>query len=377
MMPLIRSAGFTTISRRHSIPAGADFRRILEQSVSACDVMLVIIGDHWLAAADNKGKRRLENPDDFVRVEVEAALSRGMPVIPVLVGAAAMPGETQLPERMRPLAYRNAVRVRPDPDFRNDVQKLVAGVNGAATLSPRSLQMLRSGNVWAKRAAAFFAVVAFVGILAASYCALPRSPERKSSSTQSLPEEFEAVSLDLPNVGPDEVLEFEVVELVYEDKDVTYDATKYVEEDMGKGKRKVPVTVTMTKKVRDWRNLRGTVTVPGDSKLRAYKTRSSDLPFLLVVNLKGVDLASAYRCLSLPKVVVVPPPAPAKMPAPPVFAPPPAKTTKLAPEADPFDAGEDGILMSRSSPEPMRPETQRPWLLAIRGEETDSHQDKR
>ncbi|RMG81744.1 MAG: TIR domain-containing protein, partial [Chloroflexi bacterium] len=73
------------------IPLGADFRRVLDEEVGSCDVLLVIIGQQWLTLEEN-GQRRLDNPDDFVRIEVEAGLNRNdVLVIPVLVKGAGMP----------------------------------------------------------------------------------------------------------------------------------------------------------------------------------------------------------------------------------------------------------------------------------------------
>ncbi len=89
---------------------GADFRRVLQQQVSVCDVMLVIIGQNWLNITDGEGNRRLDNPDDFVRIEVETGLrSATTLVIPVLVNSARMPHDVELPESLRELTYRNAI----------------------------------------------------------------------------------------------------------------------------------------------------------------------------------------------------------------------------------------------------------------------------
>ncbi|MCE7974859.1 MAG: TIR domain-containing protein, partial [Leptolyngbya sp. PLA1] len=110
-----------------SIPLGMDFREHLTEAVGRCEVMLVVIGPRWVEAA-REGRRRLEDPLDFVRIEVEAALQRGVPVVPVLVGGAAVPAPEELPESLRPLAYRQASVLRPDPDFRGDVARIIHGV---------------------------------------------------------------------------------------------------------------------------------------------------------------------------------------------------------------------------------------------------------
>lgn len=108
-----------------SIPPGADFRKVISDTIKSCDVVLVIIGREWLTAANSRGVRRLDEPDDPVRIELEEALARDVPLIPVLVGGAEMPSHESLPTTLRPLAFRHAIRVRPDPDFGSDVRRLV------------------------------------------------------------------------------------------------------------------------------------------------------------------------------------------------------------------------------------------------------------
>jgi formylglycine-generating enzyme len=122
-----------------SIPLGLDFREVLTERVAGCDVFIAVIGDAWLSIAGKSGKRRLDDPGDFVRIEIEAALSRQIPVIPVLVGDSPVPPAEELPESLRGLSFRNGLPVRPDPDFHKDVDRLIRGINGVvSTLSERS-----------------------------------------------------------------------------------------------------------------------------------------------------------------------------------------------------------------------------------------------
>lgn len=109
------------------IPLGSDFRDVIHDAVAKTDVLLVIIGSQWVSITDPSGRRRLDDPNDFVRIEVEAGLRRDNPVvvIPVLVGGAAMPTEVDLPESIDPLAFRNAAIVRDDPDFNSDMGRLI------------------------------------------------------------------------------------------------------------------------------------------------------------------------------------------------------------------------------------------------------------
>ncbi len=92
-----------------SIPPGTDFVSILEGWVDQCSVLLVLIGPNWVDAIDSKtSKRRLENPNDFVRIEVRKGLARGIPVVPVLIDGAQIPRAEQLPYDLQPLVRRNA-----------------------------------------------------------------------------------------------------------------------------------------------------------------------------------------------------------------------------------------------------------------------------
>jgi len=93
------------------IKKGLDFRRIIDEHVTSCGVLLVIIGKRWLSATDSKGKRRLDDANDFVRLETAAALSRDIPVVPVLVQDAVMPTEQDLPDVLKELAFRNGTEL--------------------------------------------------------------------------------------------------------------------------------------------------------------------------------------------------------------------------------------------------------------------------
>jgi invasion protein IalB len=110
-----------------TIPAGVDFVEHLNTQVAKCDVFLAVIGPRWLDAKDDGGRRRIENPDDFVTIEIVAALARDIRVIPVLVDGAHMPNPGELPEHLRPLVRRNAVEVR-NAQFGRDAEALAAKI---------------------------------------------------------------------------------------------------------------------------------------------------------------------------------------------------------------------------------------------------------
>ncbi|MBX3611437.1 MAG: toll/interleukin-1 receptor domain-containing protein [Hydrogenophaga sp.] len=93
------------------IELGADFVQSIEAAVAACRVLIVVIGDEWLNTRDAAGRRRLEDPHDFIRLEVGAALKRNIRVVPVLVAGAVMPRAEELPQDMQGLARRQAIAV--------------------------------------------------------------------------------------------------------------------------------------------------------------------------------------------------------------------------------------------------------------------------
>ncbi|HMB29493.1 MAG TPA: toll/interleukin-1 receptor domain-containing protein [Blastocatellia bacterium] len=111
-----------------SIPLGADFRGALDKAVGQCNLLLAVIGRQWLSSQNESGARRLDDSRDFVRIEIESAMRRDIPVIPLLVQGAGMPGENDLPQSLQALVFRNAIPIRPDPDFHHDIDRLIKGV---------------------------------------------------------------------------------------------------------------------------------------------------------------------------------------------------------------------------------------------------------
>jgi PASTA domain/TIR domain len=124
-----------------TIEAGRDFRKAIDESVATCGVLLAIIGKNWLDAKDDAGKRRLDDPTDFVRLETASALRRDIPVIPVIVRGASMPHPDQLPDDLKDLAYRNFVELT-HARWTPDIQLLIAALRkqlGAQTSKPEQV----------------------------------------------------------------------------------------------------------------------------------------------------------------------------------------------------------------------------------------------
>jgi WD40 repeat protein len=111
----------------NAIALGVDFAEVVSKAVSTCQVQLVVIGPQWLTATDLDGRRRLDDPDDIVRLEIAAALERDIRVIPILVEGTKMPSSRELPDSLASLARRNALVLRHD-SFRTDADRLLAAI---------------------------------------------------------------------------------------------------------------------------------------------------------------------------------------------------------------------------------------------------------
>ena len=106
------------------IPPGIDFVAHLNSQVAACKAFLVVIGPHWLNVKNEAGERRLHQPDDFVAIEIAAALARDIRVIPVLVDRAIIPKASELPDSLKPLVRRQAIDLR-QAHFGRDSEALI------------------------------------------------------------------------------------------------------------------------------------------------------------------------------------------------------------------------------------------------------------
>lgn len=133
--------------------AGAKFPDVLQQRLAECKVVLVLIGPGWLKAHDEQGRRRLDNPDDWVRLEIAHALKRSVTVIPVRINGAALPTRDQLPDDIRGLLDHQATSVT-TTGFRNEMAGLA-----------RDIRAIPSAHAWRRLAAMAASVLV---VLAAS-----------------------------------------------------------------------------------------------------------------------------------------------------------------------------------------------------------------
>jgi hypothetical protein len=113
-----------------NIPVGLDFVDVLSERIEQCDALIAIIGRNWLTSADRRDRRRLDDPNDFVRIEIEAALHRNVPVIPVLVDGAVMPQANDLPDSLKKLVHRKGIEIS-HARFNADVERLTRALSSS------------------------------------------------------------------------------------------------------------------------------------------------------------------------------------------------------------------------------------------------------
>jgi TIR domain len=115
------------------IEPGLDFRKTIDANVSSCGVLLAVIGPTWASVADSSGNHRINDSNDFVRLEIASALARNIPVIPVLVHGAKMPALDQLPDDLKDLRYRNSVEIT-HARWNSDVALLIGALKNYVTV---------------------------------------------------------------------------------------------------------------------------------------------------------------------------------------------------------------------------------------------------
>ena len=113
-----------------SIPPGMDFREQIRQMIEKANLVVAIIGPHWLGEQPD-ASRRIDSPVDFVRLEIAYALERGIPVIPLLINNTQMPKSEMLPPNIQELAFRQALPLDSGMDFHNHADRLIAGIGKA------------------------------------------------------------------------------------------------------------------------------------------------------------------------------------------------------------------------------------------------------
>ena len=198
------------------IEPGEEFVEVIHEKLKAVQVAVVLIGKHWLEIADATGQRRLDHPDDWVRLEIATLLERKIRVIPVLVGGAAVPKSPQLPECLAPLARRNAYEIS-DNRFHADVDKLIQVLEKAMGVQTPPPPPVRPGSPKLPFSAIFGAVAVVLAAFGLFHyspwiaqdtdtqLSQPEASEPKESvtkqSTVELPSETSASSIKAPVIA--------------------------------------------------------------------------------------------------------------------------------------------------------------------------------
>jgi TIR domain len=110
-----------------NIPPGYDFRKYISSALESTDILLAIVGPQWTGKTE--GRTRIHEATDLVRIEIEAALRKDIPVVPLLVGNALMPDPSELPDGLKDFAFRNAVKVDALEDFDDHVKRLIRNLD--------------------------------------------------------------------------------------------------------------------------------------------------------------------------------------------------------------------------------------------------------
>ncbi len=193
------------------IEPGRDFVEVITSAVASCNALIAVIGEDWLTATDTAGRRRLDDPQDFLHLEVTTALNRNIRVIPVLVGEATMPRADDLPDALKPLARRQAHELS-DTRWDFDMQQLIATLEKAGIRRRRSLEAppplltrgwfkwaLGIGGALAVAAAAWFLRPIILGSFEASP---PEIPTGSAAMLRWRTADADEVELDGMGVGP-------------------------------------------------------------------------------------------------------------------------------------------------------------------------------
>jgi TIR domain len=150
----------------NAIRGGVDFRAEIDRGLRHCQVVLVVIGPRWTTITDATGLRRLDDPNDYVRVEVETALSLNVPIIPLLVQGATPPQAAELPLALKPLAFRNTRVVRADPDFARDMQLVMQDIAQVVPIPRRHPGLFAARNATRQVASFVVGLISFLLLVA-------------------------------------------------------------------------------------------------------------------------------------------------------------------------------------------------------------------
>ena len=207
------------------IEPGVDFVRCIEEGIGACEVLIVVIGPDWTSQMDVAGRPRIQDPGDWVRIEVAAALRRNVRVIPTLVGGAHVPEEDQLPEELRGLCYRQAHELS-DSRWSYDVGVLLQAIEkaGVKALAPKAQAKLR------QRAIVAAATVVSCGLAVAVVYGITNSRGRTIADPPPVSNPVRPVETPRPEVAVTPMKVRPPMEAPKKDPGITADAKRKAQE---------------------------------------------------------------------------------------------------------------------------------------------------
>lgn len=160
---LVRKFGRDAVFRDiDSIPLGINFKEHIQSVVQQCSVFLVVINHGWMGERVDQGERRIDDPNDFIRIEIESALQRKIPVIPLLIEGTTIPLAESLPSTLKELRHRNGMRINIDPHFHMDMERLINRLEPDLQFKKTDLLLLRRLAKWTLVFIAFFLVLGLV-----------------------------------------------------------------------------------------------------------------------------------------------------------------------------------------------------------------------
>src|SRR6185503_19272771 len=177
-----------------SLEAGEDFPRALERALDSCAVVIALIGPRWSSAVNDKGERRLDDPKDWVRLEIARALQRDIRVIPVLI-STQMPKESELPADLVPLLRRNAVDLT-DRHWKQEVQELAQALERIPAFGAHTAPIVKDRRAVPRPVLAALAVVAVIAVVAGAWWAWPRPGASDADATEAA-DDTAAAPIDL------------------------------------------------------------------------------------------------------------------------------------------------------------------------------------
>ena len=184
-----------------SVTPGLDFRSEIDQKIKDSKIAIVVIGDQWLAPVD--GKRRIDDENDRVRIEIEAALELKIPIIPVLTRGASHPTKAMLPASLEHLAYRHGTSIRHE-HFRGDMDSLINHMDSISAIAAS-----KEPAVWRRKrviivtavAATVIVLLAITGLLTRPHLSVGRSAANDYAEAVKLATGLGGTRIDLPKAA--------------------------------------------------------------------------------------------------------------------------------------------------------------------------------